>query len=92
MQDYVYVISILLCVITLVVVEVSRFSPIYEEIAGFNHILGRRGKYGILVDSNDTVKPLQVTTSSPPNSHRNRPFPQFTVIIVAYNEPLLNKT
>ena len=92
MQDYIYVISILLCVIALVGVEVSRFSPTYEEIAGLNRLLGRKGQYGILVDSDDTVKQLQVTASSSPNSQRNRPFPRFTVIIVTYNEPLLNKT
>ena len=92
MQDYIYVISILLCVIALVVVEVSRFSPTYEEIVGLNRLLGRKGQYGILVDSDDTVKQLQVTASSSPNSQRNRPFPRFTVIIVTYNEPLLNKT
>lgn len=92
MQDYIYVISILLCIIALVGVEVSRFSPTYEEIAGLNRLLGRKGQYGILVDSDDTVKQLQVTASSSPNSQRNRPFPRFTVIIVTYNEPLLNKT
>ena len=69
----------------------SRFSPTYEEIAGLNRLLGRKGQYGILVDSDDTVKQWQVTASSSPNSQRNRPFPRFTVIIVTYNEILPSK-
>lgn len=92
MPEYVYILSIAFCFLILVIIEL-RFTSSSGGAGALGRYVSHKGKYGILIDdqghSTEAIgeqRPFSQSSSLEPLRCR------FSVIIVTYNEALLNKT
>lgn len=92
MHSSIYTIFIFSCVVLVVIMEISTRFPSIQQVTAVSHFVNRMGSYGIPVDCDGLVHKTVALGSNCEQAERNHPFPKFSVIIVTYNEPLLNKT
>lgn len=92
MQSSIYFIFIFSCVVFLVIVELLAKLPSIQQLTAVSHFVNRIGYYGIPVDCDGLVHKTVALGSNCLQVERNRPYSKFSVIIVTYDEPLLNKT
>lgn len=92
MTDYGYVVTMVVCLLILLTIE-FKYSSSLAGVGALGRYMSRKGKYGIPInDQSHLIQNLgeqrRFSQSSSSRSLRCR----FSVIIVTYNEPLLNKT
>ena len=93
MSESGYVLAIAICLVILVSIEFKVISPNLAGLAIMGRFTSRRGPYGILIDKKENVGDiLQMETSSTQEPEVEPWKNRFSVIIVSYNEDLLNKT
>ena len=92
MHSSIYFVFIFSCATLVVFVELVNKIPSFQQRTAVSHFVNRVGHYGIPVDCSGLVHKTVTLGSNCQQIERNRPYSKFSVVIVTFDEPLLNKT
>lgn len=92
-RELIPVVAIASCLLILVGIEMKVVAPTLQDATLISRLIGYHPVYDIIVNDEENLIPMKDNTViEEKKTEEESTFPQFTVIIVTFNEPLLYKT